>query len=57
MLLAQVAHDLTLLETEVSGTEKALAVLRRYGRGDALANAERASELLDAIREVSEAAG
>ena len=35
------------------GTDKALAALRRFGSDGALASAEQASDLLDAIREVS----
>jgi hypothetical protein len=38
----------------VAGTDKALAALRRFGSdGGGLASAEQASELLDAIRDVS----
>jgi hypothetical protein len=44
---------LHLTDLEVTGTDKALAALRRFGSDGALASAEQASELLDAIRDVS----
>lgn len=51
--LLSLDHLIAMTDLEVSGTDKALAALQRYGEGDGLASAERASELLDAIRDVS----
>jgi len=47
-----------MTDLEVAGTDKALAALRRFGSDGALASphladTEQASELLDAIRDVS----
>jgi len=54
--LLSLDHLIAMTDLEVSGTDKALAALRHFGpqgsRG-ALASAEQASELLDAIRDVS----
>ena len=42
-----------MTDLEVAGTDRALAALRRFGSDGALASGEQASELLDAIRDVS----
>jgi hypothetical protein len=42
-----------MTDLEVTGTDKALAALRRFGSDGALASAEPATDLLDAIRDVS----
>jgi hypothetical protein len=46
-------HLIAMTDLEVTGTDKALAALRRFGSDGALASAELASDLLDAIRDVS----
>ena len=51
--LLSLDHLIAMTDLEVAGTDKALAALRRFGRDGALASAEQASELLDAIRDVS----
>jgi hypothetical protein len=42
-----------MTDLEVTGTDKALAALRRFGADGGLASAAQASDLLDAIRDVS----
>ena len=42
-----------MTDLEVTGTDKAVAALRRFGSDGALASAEQASDLLDAIRDDS----
>jgi hypothetical protein len=56
--LLSLDHLIAMTDLEVAGTDKALAALRRVGSDGALfstkgASAEQASELLDAIRDVS----
>ena len=51
--LLSLDHLIAMTDLEVTGTEKALAALRRFGSDGALASAEQASDLLDAIRDVS----
>jgi DNA-binding PadR family transcriptional regulator len=51
--LLSLDHLIAMTDLEVTGTDKALAALRRIGSDDALASAEQASDLLDAIRGVS----
>jgi DNA-binding PadR family transcriptional regulator len=51
--LLSLDHLIAMTDLEVSGTEKALAALRRGDLDRALANSDQASDLLDAIREVS----
>ena len=51
--LLSLDHLIAMTDLEVTGTDKALAALRRFGSDGALASAEQASELLDAIRDVS----
>ena len=49
--LLSLDHLIAMTDPEV--TDKALAALRRFGSDGALASAEQASDLLDAIRDVS----
>ena len=51
--LLSLDHLIAMTDLEVTGTDKALAALRRFGSDGALASAEQASGLLDAIRDVS----
>jgi DNA-binding PadR family transcriptional regulator len=51
--LLSLDHLIAMTDLEVTGTDKALAALRRFGSDGALASAEQASDLLDAIRDVS----
>ena len=51
--LLSLDHLIAMTGLEVAGTDKALAALRRFGSDGALASAEQASDLLDAIRDVS----
>jgi PadR family transcriptional regulator AphA len=51
--LLSLDHLIAMTDLEVAGTDKALAALRRFGADGALASGEQASELLDAIRDVS----
>ena len=51
--LLSLDHLIAMTDLEVAGTDRALAALRRFGSDGALASAEQASELLDAIRDVS----
>ena len=56
--LLSLDHLIAMTDLEVAGTDKALAALRRFGSDGALASphladTEQASELLDAIRDVS----
>jgi DNA-binding PadR family transcriptional regulator len=51
--LLSLDHLIAMTDLEVAGTDKALAALRRFGSDGALASGEQASELLDAIRDVS----
>jgi len=56
--LLSLDHLIEMTDLEVTGTDKALAALRLFGSDGALsltkgASAEQASELLDAIRDVS----
>lgn len=51
--LLSLDHLIAMTDLEVSGTDKALAALRRVDLDRALATSDQASELLDAIREVS----
>ena len=51
--LLSLDHLIAMTDLEVTGTDKALAALRRFGSDGALASAKQASELLDAIRDVS----
>jgi hypothetical protein len=44
---------IAMTDLEVTGTDQALAALRRFGSDGALASAEQASDLLDTIRDVS----
>ena len=51
--LLSLDHLIAMTDLEVAGTDKALAVLRRFGSdGAAGISAEQVSELLDAIRDV-----
>jgi DNA-binding PadR family transcriptional regulator len=49
--LLSLDHLIAMTDLEVTGTNRALAALRRFGADGALRSAEQASELLDAIRE------
>lgn len=51
--LLSLEHLIDMTDLEVSGTDKALAALRRGGLDQALASGGQVGELLDAIREVS----
>ena len=51
--LLSLDHLIAMTDLEVTGTGKALAALRRFGADGTGSSAEQASELLDAIREVS----
>jgi DNA-binding PadR family transcriptional regulator len=51
--LLSLDHLIAMTDLEVSGTGKALAALRRGDLDRALSSGEQASELLDAIRDVS----
>ena len=51
--LLSLDHLIAMTDLEVAGTDRALAALRRFGSDGALASGEQASELLDAIRDVS----
>ena len=51
--LLSLDHLIAMTDLEVTGTDKALAALRRFGSDGALASAEQASDLLDTIRDVS----
>ncbi len=51
--LLSLDHLIAMTDLEVSGTDKALAALRRGDLGRTLSSGEQASELLDVIRDVS----
>jgi hypothetical protein len=49
--LLSLDHLIAMTDLEVTGTNRALAALQRFGSDGTLRSAEQASELLDAIRE------
>lgn len=51
--LLSLDHLIAMTDLEVSGTDRALAALRRAGLDRALASGDQISQLLDAIRDVS----